>query len=87
MCAGGPAVDRGLNPLDGFHVALEPCLDAAVRQIPHPAVKAFRRGTSLDEEPESHTLHPAADQQAPRYEHEQDIISRLDRADRIAGAC
>lgn len=65
-----------LDAIDSFGVTLEQRFDAPVGQIPDPPVYAFRRRACLDEEPESDSLDPAADDETPRYEHEQDIISR-----------
>jgi urate oxidase len=65
----------GLHAIDRLHVSLEQRFDAAVGEVSHPAVHAFRGGARLDEEPEPHALDPAADQQPSCDEHEQDIIA------------
>ena len=61
--------DRGLEPLERFGVAFDVDLDAAVGEVPHPAVKAFARGGGLGEEPEADALHASADQVPPRLPH------------------
>ena len=55
-------------------VAFEERLDAAIREVAHPAVDAFRRRPGLDEEPEPHPLHATTDQEPPRDEHQSAII-------------
>ena len=52
-------------------VALEQHFDAAVGEVPHPAMQALDRRLRLGEGAKADTLNAAADQILPRDLHEQ----------------
>src|SRR5262245_56184311 len=68
--AGWPAAHCGLDAVDRLPFAFEVDLDAAIGQVPDPAVHTLDRGTLLGEEPETDALHAAADEQSSRYKYE-----------------
>ena len=67
--AGRPVPHVALEPLERLRVAFGGDLDAAVRQIPDPAVQPLAGGGRLGEEAEADALHAPADQISPRAEH------------------
>ena len=61
VCIGRALVAPGHDLLNGFLVTLEHCLDAAIRQIAHPARHAAGVGLSLSLVTKENALHVAAD--------------------------
>lgn len=59
-------IDCALEPLDRGALALRDGFDAAVREIPDPAMQAFALRGGFSEVPEADTLDTAADQISSR---------------------
>ena len=68
---GGPCRMCALEPFDRFRLAFRRRFDAAVGQVPHPAVQAFARRRRLGEVPEADALNAAADEISSRDAHRE----------------
>src|SRR5690348_16564465 len=68
-CARRPVPNVALEPVDRFGIAFGHDLDAAVGEVPHPAVQAFAARGVFGEEPEADALHASGDRVAPRDAH------------------
>ena len=70
--AGRAVPQFALEPLDGVGIAFRRHFDAAVRDVPHPAVDAFAHGRCLGEVPEADALHAPANRVPSCDEHALD---------------
>ena len=63
-----------LEAIERLAIALDGCLDAAVREIPDPTVQPFPLGGFRNEKPETNTLDPSIHEVPTSQSHDEGTI-------------